>query len=210
MLFFDDPVFSAQETPVGADKRPRNVLRYGGDRTSGVSCFVRSMSDHGWTRKSVAWQILQTSVQRVRALSEKHFPVQARARISSKTTRTGWTSLHKQVLKRILIVRPWMDEPRTDLHGRTDIRNKPHRPPRGKKGKNGNPRQAGKLSRPFLPLRDRSSRLRDPEAGRYLHSAGPAISRSGRHQKKPSRFFGPRMSGEATCISGRNRRGPGR
>lgn len=129
--------------------------------------------------------------------------------IVPKTSQTGWTSLHKQVLKRILNVRPWMDEPRTDLHGRTDFRDKPHRPPRGRKEKMGIPdRQAN-----FLGLFTASGSIASilGSGGRTVPSFSGTCNLSIRKTSiKPSRFFEPRIPGEATCISGRHRRALGR
>ncbi len=52
MLFFDDPDFPASESPGRADDRP-DCLEIWQPRTSGVACFVRLLSNHGWTRETV-------------------------------------------------------------------------------------------------------------------------------------------------------------
>lgn len=93
MLFFDDPN-SPRNIPAEPDERP-DCLEIWQPRTSGVAYFGRVLSNHGWTRETVAWRTSRTSVRPVRGLSEKHFPAWARARISSKNNPDGLGELTK-------------------------------------------------------------------------------------------------------------------
>ena len=73
MLFFDDPDSPTSEYSGRADERP-DCLEIWQPRTSGVAYFGRVLSNHGWTRETVAWRTSRTSVRPVRGPSEKHFP----------------------------------------------------------------------------------------------------------------------------------------
>lgn len=94
MLFFEDPDSRHRER-TAEPTSGRTVLRYREDRRSGVSCFVRGLSNYGWTRETVVWRTLQTSVRPVRGISEKHFHAWARARNSSKNNPDGLDELTK-------------------------------------------------------------------------------------------------------------------
>lgn len=210
MLFFDDISLPAKNTPIGADKKPE-CFETGGGTDVRVFCFVQVLSNLGWTRKTLVWRTFQTSVRPVRRLLEKHFPAWARARNSSKNNLDGLDKLTKTSQAKDF-KRPTRTGRTPDawfMAGRIFMRTTPP-PPRGKKGKKWDSQTNMRIFSTFFTASGSIVSTSGSGGRTALLSSGTCNLSIRKVSKRLSRFSGPKMSGEAMCISDRHNRNPGR
>ena len=119
MLFFDDPD-SPRNIPA-EPTRGRIVLGYGKTGRPGLPVSAGSCPTMGGRGKPLRGGP-PGHPSNLSGDFQKNIFQHGRAHaLVPKTIRTGWTSLEKQVRRRILNVRPRLDAPRTPIHARTDF-----------------------------------------------------------------------------------------